>query len=66
MMGKDLADRKTSSRNPSIAFPTSLSVAPSAYISAVSIKVNPASMPKRNAPISSSRRRGSSAMCHVP
>ena len=64
--GRTLLTRNTSSRRPSIASPTSSSAAPSAYISAVSIKAMPRSMPRRRASISSLRARGCSAKRQVP
>src|ERR687889_814297 len=64
--GSTLLIRKTSSRRPLIASPTSCSVSPSAYISAVSIRVMPSSRPSRSAPISAFRCSRTSAMCQVP
>lgn len=46
--------------------PTNSSVAPSPYISAVSITVMPSSMPARSAAISAARRAGRSPMSQVP
>src|SRR5882762_2572276 len=57
-LGSTLLTRKTSSRRPAMASPTSSSASPSPYISAVSMRVSPISRPWRSAAISSLRRRG--------
>ena len=62
----DLLTRKTFSRRPAIAAPTTSSAPPSAYISAVSISVIPSSMPSRSAATSRLRSPGCSPICQVP
>src|SRR5215469_10996170 len=57
---------KRLSRTPAAARATTSSAAPLPYISAVSIKVMPRSMPSRSADASSAARRRSSPMCQVP
>ena len=66
VLGRTLLTRKTSSRRPAIASPTSSSAPPSPYISAVSISVMPRSSPSRRAAISSAAAVRSSPMCQVP
>src|SRR6266566_3770740 len=56
----------TRSRRPSIASATTFSAPPSPYISAVSINVNPSSIPKRSAATSSPYSLLFSPMPHVP
>src|SRR5581483_1479084 len=62
--GSTLETRKTSSRRPAIASPTSCSASPALYISAVSIWVMLRSMPVRRAVITAWRFFCS--MSHVP
>src|SRR6516165_1753167 len=57
---------KSSSRNPSAACATISSARPLPYISAVSIKVMPSSIPSRTAAASSATRRRASPICQVP
>jgi len=61
-----LLTRNTSSRRPRMASPTSSSAAPSPYISAVSIRRMPRSIPCCRAAISSLRRSACSPCVQVP
>ena len=64
--GSTLLTRNTSSRRPSIARPISRSLAPSPYISAVSMSVIPRSRPVCSASISTASGCRPCPRCHVP
>ncbi len=66
MCGSTLLTRNTSSRRPAIAAPTSASLRPSPYISAVSISAKPMIQPELQGGQYSGRAAGSSAIIQVP